>query len=127
GVRDRADVSALASLDEKQLCVLVWHYHDDDVPGPTAAVELTVQGLDKSLRQAQLRHYRIDGEHSNAYTAWQKLGSPAEPSAEPRAVVRKASDLTLWEDPRAVEVRAGQVVVRFPLPRQSVSLLRLGW
>jgi xylan 1,4-beta-xylosidase len=127
GVRDQADVSALASLDEKQLCVLVWHYHDDDALGPVAAVELTVQGLNKSLKQARLTHYRIDGEHSNAHVAWQKLGSPAEPSAEQREALRKASELTLWEEPRAVDVRDGQVVVRFPMPRQSVSLLRFGW
>ena len=127
GVRDKADVSALASLDEKKLCVLVWHYHDDDVPGPDAAVELTVQGLDKSLKGARLAHYRIDGDHSNAYAAWQKMGSPAEPSAEQRAVLQRASELALWEDPRDVEVRDGQVIVRFPMPRQSVSLLRLGW
>jgi xylan 1,4-beta-xylosidase len=127
GVRDKADVSALASRDEKQLCILVWHYHDDDVPGPAAQVEVAVQGLDGSLKQARLAHYRIDGEHSNAYAAWQMLGSPAEPSAEQRAALRKASELTLWEGPRAVGVREGQVVVRFPMPRQSVSLLRLGW
>jgi xylan 1,4-beta-xylosidase len=127
GVRDQADVAALASLDERRLCVLVWHYHDDDAPGPVATVELTVEGLDKSLKEARLTHYRIDGEHSNAHAAWQKMGSPAEPSAEQRAALRKASELTLWEEPRAVEVRDGQAVVRFPMPRQSVSLLRLGW
>jgi xylan 1,4-beta-xylosidase len=127
GVRDRADVSALASLGEKQLCTLVWHYHDEDVPGPVAAVQFTVQGLDRSLKQARLAHYRIDGEHSNAYAAWQKMGSPAEPSAEQRAALRKASELTPCEDPRTVVVRDGQVDVRFPMPRQSVSLLRLEW
>jgi xylan 1,4-beta-xylosidase len=127
GVRGQADVSALASLDEKKLCALVWHYHDDDVPGPAAAVELTVHGLDKSLRQARLTHYRIDGEHSNAYSAWQKMGSPRAPSAEERAALQKTSELTLWEDPKPAEVRDGQVVLRFPMPRQSVSLLRLTW
>src|SRR5687767_10466475 len=80
GVRDKADVSALASLDEKALAVLVWHYHDDDVTGPAAAVELTIEGLDRSIKEARLTHHRIDGDHSNAYTAWQKMGSPKEPS-----------------------------------------------
>jgi xylan 1,4-beta-xylosidase len=127
GVRDQADVSALASLDGKKLCVLVWHYHDDDLPGPAAAVELTVQGLDKSLKQAQLTHHRIDGDHSNAYTAWQKMDSPKQPSAEQRAALAKASELTPWEEPRPVEVRDGKASLRFPLPRQAVSLLRLGW
>ena len=127
GVRNKADVAALASLGEKELCVLAWHYHDDDVPGPAAAVTLTVQGLDKSLTQARLTHHRVDGEHGNAYTAWQQMGSPREPSAEQKAALRKASELTPWEEPRAVEVRDGQVVLRFPMPRQSVSLVRLAW
>jgi xylan 1,4-beta-xylosidase len=127
GVRDRADVAARATLDEKKLYVLVWHYHDDDVPGPAAAVELTVEGLDPSLKQARLAHFRIDDEHSNAYTAWQKMGSPKEPSAEQRAALREASELTLNEQPRAAEVRDGQVMLRLQMPRQSVSLLRLEW
>src|SRR5262249_14239103 len=38
GVREKPDVSALASLDQNKLCVLVWHYHDDDVAGPDAAL-----------------------------------------------------------------------------------------
>src|SRR5262245_2138113 len=127
GVRDRADVSALASLDGKKLCALVWHYHDDDVSGEAAAVELTVQGLDKTLKEARLTHSRIDGEHSNAYTAWQKMGSPQEPSAKQRQALLKASELTRLEEPKSVAVRDGQAVLKLTMPRQSVSLLRLGW
>jgi xylan 1,4-beta-xylosidase len=33
---NNADVSALASLDKNKLAVMVWHYHDDDLPGPAA-------------------------------------------------------------------------------------------
>jgi len=33
GVRGDPDVGALASVDGDKLCVLAWHYHDDDVPG----------------------------------------------------------------------------------------------
>src|SRR5690606_11233526 len=31
GVRGRPDVAAMASYDERRLCVMVWHYHDDDM------------------------------------------------------------------------------------------------
>ena len=75
------DVSALASLDNNKLCVLVWHYHDDDVPGPAADVELT---LDRpaacSAARARLAHFRIDEDHSNAFTAWKRMGSPQQPN-----------------------------------------------
>ena len=39
------DVSALASLDGNKLAVLVWHYHDDDVPGPDASVDVALENL----------------------------------------------------------------------------------
>ncbi len=127
GVRDRPDVSALASLDERGLCVLAWHYHDDDLPGPDAAVELTIAGLEPSLRQVQLSHDRIDETHSNAYTAWQRMGSPWEPTAAQRAALVRASELTPLAEPHPEPVRDRRVVLRFSLPRQSVSLVRLGW
>jgi xylan 1,4-beta-xylosidase len=127
GVRERPDVAALASLGGNTLAVLAWHYHDDDVPGPAAAVELTVEGLDRSLRQARLTHHRVDETHSNAYTAWQRMGSPQQPSAEQQAALVRASELALAEEPRPVDVRDRRVALRFTLPRQSVSLLRLEW
>jgi len=45
GVRGHPDVAALASLEAGRLYVLVWHYHDDDLPGPDAAIDLLVAGL----------------------------------------------------------------------------------
>src|SRR5438045_5703964 len=44
GVRGAPDVSALATLAPGKLAALVWHYHDDDVPGPDARVTLTLTG-----------------------------------------------------------------------------------
>src|SRR5262249_46354437 len=45
GVRGKPDVAALASVETNKLCVLVWHYHDDDLPGPDAQVEVALAGL----------------------------------------------------------------------------------
>ena len=44
GVREKPDVSALAARSGKRITVLAWHYHDDDVPGPDAAVTLDLAG-----------------------------------------------------------------------------------
>ena len=44
GVRGKPDVSALASRAGSKLCVLIWHHHDDDLPGPSADVELSLGG-----------------------------------------------------------------------------------
>ena len=37
-MRKDPDVSALSSLDGHKLRLFLWHYHDDDVAGPTALV-----------------------------------------------------------------------------------------
>jgi xylan 1,4-beta-xylosidase len=78
GVRGKSDVAALASLDTNRLCVLVWHYHDDDVAGPDAAISLALEGV--GFDKATLQHFRIDQEHSNAFSAWTKMGSPQNPA-----------------------------------------------
>jgi xylan 1,4-beta-xylosidase len=127
GVRDRPDVSALASLDGKTLSVLIWHYHDDDVPGPDAAVELALSGLPLETGEARLQHFRIDEQHSNGFTAWKAMGSPQKPTAEQYARLEKAGRLAAMGDPVAVRVDSGRAVVRLNLPRQAVSLLVLTW
>jgi xylan 1,4-beta-xylosidase len=66
GVRGNPDVSAFASLDKNKLAVLVWHYHDDDLPGPPAAVELTLESVPFASGRASLTEYRIDATHSNS-------------------------------------------------------------
>jgi len=72
----------------------------------------------------QLRHYRIDQDHSNSYTAWKRMGSPAHPTAAQVAELQKASELAQVEA-TTVESRDGTATVRMQLPRQAVSLITL--
>ncbi len=127
GVRGVADVAARASLDGHRLCVLVWHYHDDDVPGPDAAVTLAVDGLPAGVTTARLTHYRIDATHSNAFTAWQRMGSPAAPTPEQYGELEAAGRLQPLAPDAAVALHDGQTTLAFILPRQAVSLLVLDW
>ena len=123
GVRGDPDVSALASLDQNKLCVLVWHYHDDDVPGPDAAVDMTLVGLPVTNGPATLTQYIIDADHSNSYEAWKRMGSPLSPSPEQYAQLEKAGQLARLGAPETIQVEKGRVVVHLKLPRQAVSLL----
>jgi len=131
GVRGAtADVSALASLDtaRRQLAVLVWHYHDDDVPGATADVALTLAGLPAEATAPRVMHYRVDATHSNAHTLWQSLGSPVAPTRAQYAQLEAAAQLGQLEPtPATVTTEAGNATLKFPLPRQAVSLLVLTW
>jgi xylan 1,4-beta-xylosidase len=127
GVRGRPDVTALASLDKSRLALLVWHYHDDDVPGPPAEVDLMVTGLPAQAGAAHLEHFRIDEDHSNAFTAWKRLGSPQEPTPEQYAQLQQAAQLAALTDPARAPIEGGAVKLRFQLPRQALSLLLLDW
>jgi xylan 1,4-beta-xylosidase len=127
GVRGKPDVAALASLDKNQLCVLAWHYHDDDVPGPAADIELSLTGLPLPTGEAKLEHFRIDETHSNAFTAWQRIGSPQQPSPEQYTQLEQAGRLAALTAPQSIRVENAQAIVRFQLPRQAVSLLVFQW
>jgi xylan 1,4-beta-xylosidase len=128
GVRgEQADVAALASRDEKKVTILAWHYHDDDVQGPAAAVTLALDGLPMAQGKARVTHYRIDGDHSNAYTVWQKMGSPQKPTPAQYQQLEKAGQLAALGPATSVDVASSRAELKFALPRQAVSLLVVEW
>lgn len=126
GVRAQPDVAAIASLDRNQLAVMLWHYHDDDVPGPDAKVTLGLNGV-PSAATVRLTRYVIDAEHSNAFVAWQKMGSPAQPGAEQLAQLVRSGQLAQLGSAEVVRVEAGKVDLRMQLARQAVVLNVLNW
>ncbi len=121
----RPDIGALATADGHSASVLVWNYHNDDLPAAPAEVALTLQGL--AADRALLQHYRIDEAHSNSYAAWQALGSPQPPTPAQVTSLTQAGQLALLTSPSWVTTQNGQTVLHFTLPRQGVSLLRLSW
>jgi xylan 1,4-beta-xylosidase len=127
GVRGGPDVSALASLGKNKLAVLVWHYHDDDVPGPEAEVDLALDNLPFADGDAMLTHYGIDADHSNSYAAWLKMGSPLPLSEKQFAELEQAGQLAEVEPQKSLPVRNGRANLQFHLPRQAVSLFIIEW
>ena len=127
GVRGQPDVSALASLDKNKLAVLVWHYHDDDVPGLNASVDLSVDNLPLANGSAKLTQYRIDADHGNSYERWLKMGSPLPLSTKQYSKLEKAGQLAELKPPDNVRVKNGKLDLQFSLPRQAVSLFVIEW
>jgi xylan 1,4-beta-xylosidase len=125
GVTGKSDVNALASRQDRTAAILVWNYHDDDVPSPPAEVEVVVEGLPAG--RALLYHYRIDAEHSNAYEVWKKMGSPQPPSPEQYRQLEKFGHLQLLGSPQWLHSEKDRLTLRFDLPGQGVSLLKLTW
>jgi xylan 1,4-beta-xylosidase len=126
GARAVSDIDVLATRSERQIAVLVWNYHDDDLPADPAAINLVLVGI-PAAGKVMLEHYRIDDTHSNSYTLWREMGSPAAPSAEQYARLEAAGQLQLLASPEWIAVKDGSLALRFTLPRHAVSLLRVEW
>ena len=125
GVRGEPDVAALASLDAHRLCVMVWHYHDDDVPGPAADIDLELEGLPG--KSAQCEHFAIDATHSNSYAEWQRIGSPEQPTTEQIKQLEQAGKLASVGSPAPITIESGKARLHATLARQAVSLFVISW
>ena len=127
GVKAAPDIDAFATKAAREAAVMLWNYHDDDVPAAGAQVAVSITGIPPSAHRVLLEHYRIDDTHSNAYTAWKAMGSPQSPTPEQYAQLRAAGQLQLLESPEWLDVQAGKVMISTTLPRQATSLLHIAW
>jgi xylan 1,4-beta-xylosidase len=126
GVRNSPDVGVLATRSESgSVRILLWHYRDDDLPGPMAEVQLVITGLAPGLER-QVRIWRVDGQNANAFTSWQAMGSPAHPTKQ--QVKRLTAQARMTSRSVRVGPRGsdGSVSLERSLPLQSVELIELG-
>ena len=124
GVRGKATVDAFATTSSHGVDVMAWNYHDDDVDAGTADIELNIRGVPA---RALVQHFRIDRDHSNAFTLWKSMGSPRTPTTEQYTALEAAGQLQMVDSPRWVTAAKGAVNLQFTLPRQGVSLVKLSW
>jgi xylan 1,4-beta-xylosidase len=114
----------IATADEHGISVLLWNYSADDLPGEATRIDLDVSGMPG---RTLLQHYRIDEAHSNAYSTWQNMGSPQNPTPGQYTELERAGHLQLIESPRWISPRNARATVSFDLPRNAVSLVQFSW
>src|SRR5580704_9623694 len=127
GVRGQPDINAIATRKEREIEILIWNYHDDDLPFPATSIDLAIDGLPADARRGLLEHFRVDSDHSNAFSAWKEISSPQSPSAAEYTRLESAGQLQLLTSPAWIELSHGDAQLQFTLPRQGLSLLRLAW
>jgi xylan 1,4-beta-xylosidase len=127
GVRTNSDVNAIATRDSHRVKILVWNYHDDSSRSTPAEIDLRIEGLPRGVSRMLPEHWRIDHDHSNAYTTWQTMGSPQNPSVVQYQQLKAAGQLQLLDSPRWMSVAGDSIELRFNEPPQGVSLLDLSW
>lgn len=127
GVRGDWDTDALATRQGDRAAVMVWNYRDANEAGPKRPVLVTVKGIPAGIHRVLVENYRIDNTHSNAYTAWQAMGSPQQPTTEQYAKLRSEEGLQLQRSPVWAVVKDGGIQVKTEMPPESVSLITLRW
>ncbi len=131
GVRGKPDISVIATRKHKdkahEVEVLIWNYHDDDLPATATPIDLVISGLPAKASRGQLEHFRVDSSHSNAFTAWREMGSPQSPTPAQYELLQSAGQLQLLTSPAWTPIAQGAAHLQFTLPRQGLSLVRITW
>ena len=137
GVRQLPDIQVIATRNDREAEILIWNYHDEDVDAPAASIDLALKGIPIStppaaahivpMPLALVEHFRIDARHSNAFTAWKEMGSPPSPSSAQYERLQSAGQLQLLTSPAWIPIDGGEVHLKFTLPRQGLSLVRVTW
>jgi xylan 1,4-beta-xylosidase len=105
----KTDIGGLASKGANTATVMVWNYHDKDVQEPAEAVQVNITGI--QVQKVKFTEYRIDGEHSNSYEVWKKMGSPQNPTDEQITQLQKAGQLQTMGQARNVNVNKGMLTL----------------
>lgn len=127
GVRAQPDIGVMATRREHEVEVLIWNYHDDDLPVAATPIDLVVNGLPAAANRALLEHFRVDSSHSNSFTAWNEMGSPRSPTQGQYEQLQHAGQLQLLASPSWIPIAEGAARLQFALPGQALSLVRISW
>jgi xylan 1,4-beta-xylosidase len=119
-------VSAFATRDSTRITIVVTNYQHDkiDNDGITYQLNMDIKTHWNSNSNLTLRHWRIDENHSNSYTAFKKEGSPKLPNPLQVDAIKKRMELEMLKSPELVTTKELSNIV-FQLPCNAVSLIEI--
>jgi xylan 1,4-beta-xylosidase len=117
------DISAMATVTDSVVALLVWNYHDLNKIRPAPAVNILIEEI--PFRKALLEHYRVGYNHSNSYEVWKSMGSPRDPTELQYRELEKAGKLQLFAEPEVIPTDDGRMSIPVELGGQEVSLILL--
>jgi xylan 1,4-beta-xylosidase len=127
GVHGPSDIGVIATRRQNDVEVLIWNYHDDDLPAAAASINLVVDGLPAKASRGLLEHFRVDSSHSNSFAAWKEMGSPQSPTEAQYEQLENAGQLHLLTSPAWLPIAQSTARLHLALPRQGLSLVRISW
>jgi len=125
GIRNSPDINAMACVNQNEMTIMIWNYHDDDILGEINDIDLIISNIPDG--PVLMHHYRVDQELSNSYAMWQKLGAPQQPTDKEYRQMEDAGHLKLLTSPQWITSQDKGTSFRISLPRQGVSFVKLEW
>ena len=110
GVRAAPDVAALASLEAGNSACWSGITTTTMCPARTPQSSWRSTACRSRVETATLTQYRIDADHSNAFTVWKRMGSPTAPNDAQYAQLVKAGQLAQFGKAETLEREGGQGV-----------------
>lgn len=120
------EVNGIATYNREQIRIILYNCKYDILRTDgdnllKRIISLKIRNIPWS--RVKVEHYRIDECHSNAFTAWKEIGSPAVCSEEQLAYLKGRMDLELLCEPVEASTQDGIYRDRFELPMPGVSML----
>lgn len=125
GTGDADGVGGFATLnaDSSEAAVMIYNFYSSLGQTGVDNVNLTVSNLPFPEGEVEVRHYRVDETHSNAYKVWQDQGRPGRPSQAQWDEMHAASELAEINPMKTINYSGDAYEETFSLPRQAISLL----
>jgi len=120
------NISAFGTRDDKRITVVVTNYQNEQINnnGDSCLVSLAIKSSWHKGTKVTVKHWRIDANHSNAYSVYKKLGSPALPNPIEIDAIKSRMDLELLNTPVIKQV-SDLKNMQFKLPCNAVSLIEI--
>lgn len=116
-----SELGAIATTGQDQLAVLIYNSRDKIMSSGKKALKLELSSI--PFEKGIIVHYRIDEEHGDPYTHWEKMGAPDKPNQEQVKKMRENQELSSLSDPEIIEIKDGRYKMSFELPLHGVSLV----
>jgi xylan 1,4-beta-xylosidase len=120
------NILSCATRTENRICVLITNYQHEHPfnDGMAERISLEIKRHWGETSNVTVKHYRIDEHHSNAYSAFKRLGSLELIDPITVDAIKKRMNLELMEEPLRLK-KKDKAELQFFLPCNAVSLIEV--
>jgi xylan 1,4-beta-xylosidase len=116
-----SNVNGLATHKGDTIQIMVYNFNQDVKDRESEEAELMIRM--PSSESYRLSHFRIDENHSNAYSVWKSMGKPLIPDNDQMNEIKSRQGLELSEPVSIIKPVGNNISIPLFLPHHSVSLL----